>query len=231
VLVQPPHTREAHAGWFDAASPAADARSLEVTELDVELDHDLRSRAVAASRPRARPTAFSDASDPRRWWGKNGRFGTAFGETVHIAIGLALRHERSAGAAVASAAARTGLSAHLSQAADDVRRALAALASLGIAAGQRSFSLEYPIAGLSPNGDLVAGYIDLIATLPEGTVVLDFKTDMPPADVSVILPMYVEQARGYAAALQRALQIGAVRAGLLFTADGVVRWLPSDDHS
>jgi ATP-dependent exoDNAse (exonuclease V) beta subunit len=84
---------------------------------------------------------------------------------------------------------------------------------------------------LSPNGDLIAGYIDLVATLPGVTVVLDFKTDTPPDTVSAVLPMYVAQARGYADALQRALQSATVRAGLLFTADGAVRWLPSDDHS
>jgi ATP-dependent exoDNAse (exonuclease V) beta subunit len=175
--------------------------------------------------------AFTDASDPHHWWGKKGRFGTMFGETVHVAIGVALKHGKAAGEAVAAAASLTGLSAHLPDAAEDTTRALAVLSDLGIAGTGHRYALEYPIAGLTSSGDLVAGYVDLVAFVADGMVVLDFKTDVPPDDVEGMPPRYVEQVRGYADALQRALHTGSIRAGLLFTADGVIRWLSSDDHA
>jgi ATP-dependent helicase/nuclease subunit A len=225
VLVQPPHTREVHAAWFDAAAPDARVAPRAVSDRDVELRRDLDARARTSSQPRTRPIAFTDASDPRQWWGKKGRFGTVFGETVHLAIGLALKQGRTADEAVAAAASHTGLTAHLPEAVADASRALAVLAGLGIAAGGTSYALEYPIAGLTSCGDLVGGYVDLVATFTKETVVLDFKTDFPPSDTENVSPKYVEQVQGYAGALQRALRIDSIRAGLIFTADGVIRWL------
>lgn len=231
VLLQPLHTRAAHAPWFDAASPVASAVSRHVSARDAELQRDLDSRALASSHPRMRPIAFTDASDLRTRWGKKGRFGTVFGETVHLAIGVALTHGATAADAVAAAASRTGLSAHGPEAIEDARRALAVLSSLGIAAGGQSYALEYPIAGLTSSGDLMAGYIDVVAVLGEGMVVLDFKTDTPPDSFGGVLPRYVEQVRGYVEALERALHVSPIRAGLLFTADGVIHWLSSGDNA
>jgi ATP-dependent helicase/nuclease subunit A len=231
VLAQPPHTREAHAAWFDAASPAARAAPRESSGRDAVLQRELHLRALASSQPRARPIAFTDASDPHHWWGKKGRFGTVFGETVHLAIGLALKQHHAAENAVAASALLTGLSVHLREAVEDVARALSVLSGLGIVSGGQSYALEYPIAGLASNGDLLAGYVDLVAVLAGRTVVLDFKTDLPPEDTQGLSPRYVEQVQGYADALQRALDVGPIRAGLLFTADGAIRWLSSGDHA
>jgi len=233
VIEQAAHAPQQHAGWFAAAAPAAAVPPSEVTQRDVELARTWTERAIEASQRRLFPRAFRHAASPRLLWGKKGRFGTVFGETVHLAIGLALQAGKLPQDAVTSAAARTALTAHLSQAIEDVVRALAALQALGVSHREGVYRLEYPIAGVVPGGDLVAGYIDLVAARADGSIVLDFKTDAPPASEDEIPQAYFDQVLGYAGALERALGTGPIRAGLLFTADGAVRWLshePSPPH-
>ncbi len=78
---------------------------------------------------------------------------------------------------------------------------------------------------------LAGGYVDLLAAEPEGGLaVVDFKTDAPPgagADPAVTHPGYVEQVRLYARLLADLglAEAGRVRAGLLFTAEGTIRWV------
>ena len=231
TVVEPAlHTPQRHAAWFDAASPAVAAPSDAVTDHDVELSRTWQERATEASRHHLQPSAFTQAASPRLLWGKKGRFGTLFGETVHVAIGLALRAAQGAEDAVRSAAARTHLNAHVPAAVADVLRALATLDALGVSVGGGRYRLEYPIAGLAPGGELVAGYADLVAELPDGIVLLDFKTDVPPATEALIPRAYLDQVHGYAGVLEQALGTGPIRAGLLFTADATVRWLSSGDH-
>jgi ATP-dependent helicase/nuclease subunit A len=224
------HTPQHHAGWFDAASPACAAPQKQTTERDVELERCWQPKAVAASRPWMHPSAFTQASSPRLWWGKKGRFGTAFGETVHVAIGLVLQDGMTAEDAIACAAARLSVTAHLPEAADDVVRAVASLHDLGVAAGRGVYQLEYPVAGLGPGGQLVAGYVDLVAEISGGLAILDFKTDVPPTHEEPMSQTYIDQVAGYARVLEHGLGIGQIRAGLLFSADGAVRWLSSGDH-
>ncbi|MDB4957618.1 MAG: UvrD/REP helicase, partial [Myxococcales bacterium] len=220
------HTPAAHAEWFDAASPGVAVAPRASTDLDVDLAREWNERATESSRERLRPTAFTQAASPRLLWGKKGRFGTVFGETVHVAIGLVLQAGKDAEDAVRGAAVSTGLTAHRNEAIEDVIRALATLAALGVS----SCRLEYPIAGVARSGALVAGYVDLVASLAVGLVLLDFKTDHPPATEELISKSYIDQVRGYASVLEHGLGTGPVRAGLLFTADGAVRWLSSDDN-
>jgi ATP-dependent helicase/nuclease subunit A len=241
VIERERHAADRHAAWFDAAAPpsvapASDAAELELastgapesdaTDLELALTQAWCARAAAAARPRMPPTAFTQAASPRAWWGKLGRFGTGFGETVHLAIGLALDTGQPAAEVVRRAVARTGLAAHRAAAVDDVTRAVAALGALGIAPGA-AYRLEYPIAGRAPGGELVAGYVDLVAALPDGLVVLDFKTDRPPTTEDLMPQPYIDQVQGYASVLERALGTAPIRRGLLFTADGAVRWLAS----
>jgi ATP-dependent exoDNAse (exonuclease V) beta subunit len=54
---------------------------------------------------------------------------------------------------------------------------------------------------------------------------LDFKTDAPPEDHERLPDRYVDQVLGYAGVVARAWSL-PVDAGLLYTADGSVRWLP-----
>jgi len=227
TLEHPAHFPERHAAWFDEATPSATPLPREITTEDLALNGAWMTRAQEAAREALRPIAFADASSPRALWGKKGRFGTVFGETVHLAIGTALRSRMTVDKSVARAAKQTGLSSNLMEATEDVTRALVALALLGIAPGG-SFELEYPLAGVSPTGQLVAGYVDLIAKTNE-TILLDFKTDTPPSAGESIAQRYVDQVRGYATVLEKAMNTH-IRAGLLFTADGAVRWLSSGDN-
>jgi ATP-dependent exoDNAse (exonuclease V) beta subunit len=86
--------------------------------------------------------------------------------------------------------------------------------------------LEYPVAGLQSGGVLLSGYIDLVAVTADRLDVIDFKTDAPPGAVAEY-PAYAEQVRTYAALLEAAgvARGRAVRCGLLFTADGRIRWV------
>ena len=160
---------------------------------------------------------------------RKSRFGRVFGDTVHLAIGLALRDPALAPpAAVARAAAATGLAEHRAEAAEDVARALAALEKAGLRwAPGPELQLEYPVAQ-ARNGRLLVGYVDLLAVRDAGLAVVDFKTDAPPTgDVAATHPAYVEQVRTYARILEELglAAAGTVRAGLLFTAEQEVRWV------
>ncbi len=88
--------------------------------------------------------------------------------------------------------------------------------------------LEYPLAGPGDEGTLLAGYVDLVAVTGDRVDILDFKTDVPPAGpVEAACPEYARQVRLYARLLADAgLPAGRrLRCGLLFTADGVIRWV------
>jgi hypothetical protein len=85
-------------------------------------------------------------------------------------------------------------------------------------------ALDEPMRQLRPRGggkreDLgLAGRIDVV----------EIKTDAPPAgDVAAELPHYASQARTYAQLLAAAGLAAdrRIRCGLLFTAEGYVRWL------
>lgn len=226
VVQRPLHTPQAHAEWFDAATPPPVVLPSQTTKLDVALRESWETRARAATQPRMRPIAFTEASSPRGLWDRPGRFGMVFGAAVHVAVGLALRSATSIGEAVRRAAVCTGLVSHLDDAAEDVRRALAALGVLGVL-GVRTesvYRLDYPVAGITETGDLRAGYADLLASVEDGMILLDFKTDAPPRPGLPVPQRYMDQVQGYVDVLVRAL--GApIRGGLLFTADGGVRWL------
>jgi ATP-dependent exoDNAse (exonuclease V) beta subunit len=206
------------------------------------LEHDVAERwataAVEAARPRFAPASVSDEAHavleteepelpvrkPRQ-----SRFGDVFGSAVHHAIGLMLRDPGlGAAEAVRRAALHIGLAAHVDEAADDVARALTALRAEGIAGPLGAeLQIEYPVAGLQDHGILLGGYIDLVAVTTRQLIVVDFKTDAPPAGpVEDTYPAYVRQVAAYTRLLQTA-GIGtgrAARYGLLFTADGSIRW-------
>jgi ATP-dependent helicase/nuclease subunit A len=229
VHVTARHAPDAPAPWYVAAAPPARVPAHATTALDRELDTEWHDRCEAVLRPRLRPTGFAAATSPRAFWGLPGRFGRIFGETVHLAIGLVLREGLAASAAVAGAARRAGLASRLADATVDVERAVAALRELGVARGAPWLQLEYPVAGIGRHGELVSGYVDLVvrsrAADPEVTVI-DFKTDLAPAAGDAIPARYDDQVRGYAHALAHGLGT-SVRAGLLYTADGGIRWLVS----
>jgi ATP-dependent helicase/nuclease subunit A len=210
----------------------------DAAELSREVDAAWSRAAAAAASPRAAPTSVTarahapvtdpEAEDAAPRPERRSRYGPAFGEAVHRAVGLALADAAlEPAAAVARAAAAAGLDHHLAEAAADVARALAALEREGLRRPPGpDLRLEYPVARLEGSA-LVGGYVDLLAVTDGRAAVVDFKTDAPPeGDVAASHAAYVEQVRAYARVVEAlGLAGGGVRAGLLFTAEGAVRWV------
>ena len=164
-----------------------------------------------------------------RWKPRESRFGRVFGDTVHRAIGISLREPGLDPArAVGKASRETGLGDHLAEAAADVARALSTLEATGLRrVPGDDLRLEYPVA-LGRDGLLLQGYIDLLGSRDGLVTVVDFKTDAPPSgDVAATYASYVEQVRSYGHILVElgVARPGAVKCGLLFTADGRMRWV------
>jgi ATP-dependent exoDNAse (exonuclease V) beta subunit len=110
---------------------------------------------------------------------------------------------------------------HIDEAIADVERAIAALHDAKLDGDAVTVRVEYPIA-FARDGGLVSGYIDLLAATTAGLVVVDFKTDAPPAagtSIEQSFPSYATQVRTYAEIS------GAKRAALLFTATGQLAWI------
>lgn len=95
--------------------------------------------------------------------------------------------------------------------------------------------IEYPIASPWEGGQLLSGYIDLVGATDGRIDVIDFKTDWPPTEsVEESYPGYVAQVRAYGRLLDAAGGVGRrqLRCGLLFTADGSIRWVePRQEES
>jgi ATP-dependent helicase/nuclease subunit A len=132
--------------------------------------------------------------------------------------------------AVRRAAVQSGLEDHLDEASADVERALRTLRSAGLARAPGSdLQVEYPVAGPGDGGLLLSGSIDLISVTADRIDVIDFKTDRPPdGPAERTYPAYASQVRLYRRLLESAGVVGArqARCGLLFTADGGIRWVP-----
>jgi PD-(D/E)XK nuclease superfamily len=163
---------------------------------------------------------------PIAWKAREGRYGAVFGLTVHRALQLVLTKRVSAEVAVGQAAAEHGHAEQLDVALEDVRRTHAALRDAGLL--EHPLRVEHPIAGSLEPGTLLSGYVDLLVASPETLMVIDFKTDAPPrGDLESGYPGYVEQARAYLRLLEGAGVAGSrtVRAALLFTAEGALRWV------
>jgi hypothetical protein len=74
----------------------------------------------------------------------------------------------------------------------------------------------------------LSGYIDLVGSTEEVFRVIDFKTDAPPiSSVEQTYPEYAAQALEYGRLLAASGLLGdrKLSCGLLFTADGAIRWI------
>jgi ATP-dependent helicase/nuclease subunit A len=70
------------------------------------------------------------------------------------------------------------------------------------------------------------GYVDLVAVTADRLDVMDFKTDAPPSEsLEAVYPEYVNQVQLYARLLEDGFGDRRLRLGLLFTADGGIRWV------
>ncbi|HYQ81770.1 MAG TPA: 3'-5' exonuclease, partial [Anaeromyxobacteraceae bacterium] len=239
VTALEPWTDQAPPAWaLGAAHPPAPQPRV-AAALAAEVERAWEEAAAEAARPHLVPRGVAteawrategeeegEAGDRSKE--REGRFGRLFGDTVHLAIGHALRQPGLAPAdAVTRAARQTGLERHLPEAAEDVARAVRALEAEGLRRPPGpDLRLEYPVAAVRGEA-LLSGYVDLVARRGEETVVVDFKTDAPPrGDPAASHPAYLEQVRSYGRILVElgVARPGAVRCGLLFTADGGIRW-------
>ncbi len=187
--------------------------------------------------PRLRPAGVShvahlmhaDAAEqfePAQPAQREGRYGAAFGTTVHRALELLLsRQEPDEDCAVRRAAAESGYD-DVELVRNDVMNAVRILGDSGLL--EHVLQHEYPIAGSLEPETLVSGFIDLLAASESTITVIDYKTDAPPAAaVEQSYPGYVGQVRAYASLLRQA-GVGAgrgVRAALLFTGNGTLHWV------
>ncbi len=158
------------------------------------------------------------------------RFGRMFGATVHRSIELLIGEVTAdTRAAVALAMAELGFDQHADEAVADVERARAALAAEGIAgSATTTVTTEYPLSMLAAEGQLLNGFIDLLAADDETMTAIDFKTDVAPqAQGARVYPEYAAQLRLYGEMLRSAGVIGArqLRLGLLFTESGRIDWV------
>jgi ATP-dependent helicase/nuclease subunit A len=240
LAVEDPWTDDGPPAWARGVVPPPERQARVNEPLAAEVEAAWSAAAAEAAKPRFVPRGVAaeahrvveregEGEAGARWKAREGRFGRTFGQTVHLAIGVALREPDLAPAeAVARAAAETGLEEHRAQAAEDVARSLAALEREGIRRAPGSdLRLEYPVAA-AREGALLSGYIDLLAERNGELLVLDFKTDAPPSgDAEASHPAYVEQARSYGRLLVELglAREGKVRCGLLFTGDGGLRWV------
>jgi ATP-dependent helicase/nuclease subunit A len=226
--------------WARRVKAPAPRKPREARALARVAEEAWSAAVAAAARPLFEPRGVSTEAHARvearredeagaRWTERESRYGNVFGHTVHLAIGAALREPGlPAREAVARAARSTGLAEHVAEAAEDVARALAALEPEGLRrVPGPDLRLEYPIA-TGEDGLLLQGYVDLLSARDGGVVVVDFKTDAAPRGfVAEAYPAYVEQVREYGRILVKLglAKAGAVRCGLLFTADGGLRWV------
>jgi len=193
-----------------------------------------RFRPVAVSEARAALTEREPVEEPAQRKPREGRFGHLFGSAVHHAIGLLLLDPALGPAeAVRRAATRVGLSERVDEAVADVGRAWQALQAEGLARPPGAdLQIEYPVAAPWAGGSLLMGYVDLVGAAADRLDVLDFKTDAPPdappaAPVGDAYLEYANQVRLYGRLLAGAEVLGGrrLRLGLLFTADGGIRWV------
>jgi ATP-dependent helicase/nuclease subunit A len=237
----PPYLPSAEPAWAHEVPAPTPAPARDGAELRGEVTRRWAAAAADAARPRFRPTSVSGtveavepsedelATEAAKRKTRVGRYGALFGTTVHRAIGLVLADPvLPPDEAVRRAATITGLTERLAEATEDVARAVEALRREGLFRQPGpDLQLEYALAGAWDDGLLLSGYADLVAFTGDRLDVLDFKTDAPPAErVEMAFAEYVAQVRAYGRLLEQA-GVGSHerRYGLLFTADGSIRWV------
>lgn len=237
------YRRGVGAAWANEISTPERPAPADGGQVEREVTERWGTMAAESARPRFKPVSVSGEaraavtrdeaegeSDPAARKPREGRFGHLFGSTVHQAIGLLL-HDPSLppAEAVRAVAARVGLTERLEEAAADVVRAWQALQAEGLARPLGAdLQVEYPIAGPWDHGTLLMGYADLVGATADRVDVLDFKTDVPPVSGGEdTYPEYASQVRLYGRLLQATRVVGArrLRCGLLFSADGAIRWV------
>lgn len=217
---------------------------------DEKLPQTVEKRWEQASRASAQPrlspvwvsevrpesdTLVGTDDDPPFKPPRKSRFGTDFGNVVHGALELLIHaNARDAAEAVRRVSSSLGITQQLDEATNDVSRTAATLRELNMLGPEGpSLRVEYAIGGVGQSGELLIGTIDLVGITDDEVTVIDFKTDQPPeGDIMRSHPKYVAQIQTYVRLLQDAGITGErnARCGLLFTADGRVRWVTGNEH-
>jgi ATP-dependent helicase/nuclease subunit A len=247
VLELPPYRAGTGAPWAEALGPVPRPAPGDGAAMDRRVSERWDAATAEAARPRFRPVSVSgeahagragaaEDADPALLKPREGRYGSLFGSTVYHALGLLFRNPALDPAeAVRAAAGHTGLAERLDEARDDVSRAWQALRAEGLARPPGpDLQVEYPLASPWDGGTLLAGYADLVSVTDDRLDVLDFKTDAPPlAPVEAAYPEHASQVRLYGSLLRAAGLVGArrLRCGLLFTADGTIRWVQPPEQA
>ncbi len=235
-----PYIARHEPAWAREEAPQPLRVTADAAELERAVAAGWAAAAEEAARPRFKPAAVSGERDlaqdgaevlpPPSHKPREGRFGATFGTTVHRAIGLVLRDPgMTPTAAVGRAAQGTGLAEHLAEAVEDVARALTSLRAEGLLRSLGSdLQVEYPVAGATPGGLLLSGYVDLVSVTSTRVDVIDFKTDAPPqGPAAETYADYAAQVRAYGRllGLSDCATGRQLRTGLLFSADGSIHWV------
>ena len=181
-----------------------------------------------------------DAEERRASKAERSRYGRGFGIAVHRTLELILSGAiPTVDEAIEVAIAETLLALPPAEGEPltklrtsvtaDVERALLALEDAGL----RHLTLATEVDVTLPASEeiLLRGAIDLLAIGPHAAHVIDWKTDAPQAGPLVsTYPAYAEQLRLYADAVRGSgfLAGRSLRAGLLLTATGELRWLETN---
>jgi ATP-dependent helicase/nuclease subunit A len=228
--------------WAREVRPRVEHERADGAQVEQSITEWWTTASIAAARPRFRSASVSgafrvipladsedvvDAVDPKP---RQGRFGSLFGSVVHRAIGRLLRDGGiTIQEVVRHEAERFGLEDHLDEVVADVSRTLETLQKEGLAGPIGAhLQVEYPIASAWEGGQLLGGYIDLVGATEGLFRVVDFKTDTPPVGpVDQSYPEYAAQVRTYGRLLVATGLLGErkLACGLLFTADGGIRWI------
>ncbi|SRR5579884_381411 len=177
------------------ATSLAHAEVPDIPEIDPDSDG---AAEMTESEPESPP-------EPVRWL-RAGRAATSLGLAVHSVLQtIDLASLADLAALVRTAAAAYGVSNREDEIATLVRAA-ASSSAVQAAVGGRRFWREVPV-GISHEGTLLEGYIDLLYEHPDGTLgVVDYKTDrISPSQLDERMAGYRLQGGAYALAVQRAL--------------------------
>jgi ATP-dependent exoDNAse (exonuclease V) beta subunit len=207
-----PHSPQRPADWYAKVAQEELAPPRVAADLEAEVDAAWYAALESGSAADLAPTWVTELAAPAvgeagEVMERAGRFGATFGTVVHAALELLLLDpDMTVPEAVARVSRAIGATERLDEARADIERVLAALRE------QRLLTPEGP---------------SLRVEYPARLTIIDFKTDHPPRPWEAVPARYANQVRVYARLLAQANLIGGreVRCGLLYTADGVIRWI------
>jgi hypothetical protein len=149
------------------------------------------------------------------------RFDSRFEGTVRRALQICLGNGATPASAVTAAAVETGLETYLGEATEDVERALECLDQIGVSSAVAR--VGYPVAGVGPGGELLAGEVDIAAARDSEMWLIDVVCGAAPFDDRELPRDRIDRLRIAATLMQNSQTFPlAARCGLLYTASGSI---------